>query len=395
LDCNVVNEAEKLKRTDYGSLAWWMLAFAAPGAQAITPPMESSATADPSVSNTSPTARARPGTALDSLPDPGDPAVAGPDALNSGDAAVPPPPLAGNCDTAICLPAPDIPAMPPSPSPKQPQLAGVPIGKPAQRALTQSLAWAENPAAMPQTDGMGRVMFTFGESAPTLVCAPIHVCDIQLQPGEVVQGSPHIGDAVRWKVAPAVSGSDEQKVIHLIVKPTAAGLDTNLIVPTDRHTYHLRLVSSTEHYVTAVAFDYPEEQQQAWANWERQTWQSPPRGPAATGTGGDPNGGMPAVAVDRINFNYRIRVTKGRPSFKAMRAMDDGYHTFVAMNEDLEQAEAPVLVGLSAAGEEQMINYRLKGNLYIADGTYFGLALLAGVGREQQRIELIHSAGRK
>lgn len=261
------------------------------------------------------------------------------------------------------------------------------IGEPAQRAIAESRAWAENPHALPLRDSGGRVVFAFDESAPTIVCATLFVCDIELQPGENVQGAPHIGDSVRWKVAPAVSGSAERKVTHLIVKPTEPGLDTNLIVPTDRRTYHLRLVSSSRVYVSSVAFSYPDEQQSEW----HQLTSNVTSGDGSALSTGD----LPTVAVNRLNFNYRIKVVKGKPAFRPLRAMDDGYHTYIAMNEELPQGEAPVLIGVSASKEEQMINYRLKGNIYVVDGTVPELALVSGVGRKQQRVELTRTPCQK
>jgi type IV secretion system protein VirB9 len=238
-------------------------------------------------------------------------------------------------------------------------------------------------AAAPMQDAAGQIVFTFSDSAPTIVCAPLHVCEVQLQPGEVIEGAPHIGDAVRWKVAPAVSGSEEQRVVHLVMKPTEPGLDTNLIVPTDRRTYHLRLVSSSEHYVSSVAFEYPDDQQRAWQDLAKS---SAPH--SAAGAGANVANDMPTVAVNRLNFNYKIKVVKGKPAFKPLRAMDDGYHTYVAMNDEVPLGEAPVLIGVAANGDEQMINYRLKGNLYVVDGTIFKLALISGVGKNQERVEL-------
>jgi len=260
----------------------------------------------------------------------------------------------------------------------------VQIGPPAQRALAESQAWAENPNAMPTRDNGGRVVFVFSESAPTIVCAPFHLCDIELQPGEVVQGSPHVGDSVRWKIAPALSGGEEHKTVHLIIKPTEAGLDTNLVVPTDRHTYHLRLVSSFDRYVSSVGFFYPEDDLQSWRDFSKSLSSGAAMARAGTAGAGD----MPLVAVNRLNFDYRIKVVKGKPQFKPLRAMDDGYHTYIAMNEDLPQGEAPALLGISRSGEEQMINYRLKDNIYVVDGIQYKLALVSGVGGEQQRVEL-------
>lgn len=294
--------------------------------------------------------------------------------------------VTGDCEEVDCFPSEQPPATVPPLEKKVTLRSAAPavrIGPPARRAITQSHDWAENPKAMPVLDNGGRVVFQFSESAPTIVCAPLRVCDIELEPGETVQGSPHIGDGVRWKVGPAVSGGDDARVTHLIVKPTEPGLDTNLIVPTDRRTYHLRLVSSAEHYVSSVAFDYPDDHQQAWRDLSKAN---------SSSAGGPASSDMPTVAVNRLNFNYKIKVVNGKPKFKPLRAMDDGYHTYIAMNEDLPQREAPVLIGISPDGNEQMINYRLKGNMYVIDGSVHKLALISGVGRKQQRVELTRAA---
>jgi type IV secretion system protein VirB9 len=294
------------------------------------------------------------------------------------------PVLANRCDAPDPADCPAAPvSVPPIQAESRPVDVGVPsrvrIGKPAQRAVTESYNWAENPNAVPVRDAGGRVVFGFSESAPTIVCAPLRVCDIELQVGEAVLGAPHIGDAIRWKVAPAVSGTGEHAVTHLVVKPTEAGLDTNLIVPTDRRTYHLRLVSSVDHYVSSVAFDYPEDNRRAWEELLKAQQINDTTSVSE---------GQPTVAVNRLNFNYKIKVVRGKPSFKPLRAMDDGYHTYIAMNEDMPQREAPALIGISPSGAELMLNYRLKGNLYMVDGTQFKLALISGVGRHQERIEL-------
>jgi type IV secretion system protein TrbG len=259
------------------------------------------------------------------------------------------------------------------------------VSLPAQRAPTESHAEAENPNAMPTRDNGGRVIFVFGESVPTLVCAPLHVCDMELQPGESVRGAPHIGDAVRWKISPALSGADDRKTSHLIIKPTQAGLDTNLVVPTDRHTYHLRLVSSFDRYVSSVAFFYPEEGVQTWNEFDQSVASGAARMATVSTAGGRDN---PTVPVNHLNFDYRITVVKGKPRFKPLRAMDDGYRTYIAMNEDLPRGRAPALIAISRSGAEQMINYRLKGNIYVIDGIAHELALISGAGRGQQRVEL-------
>lgn len=223
----------------------------------------------------------------------------------------------------------------------------------------------------------------FSESAPTVMCSPDHICDMELQPGERVLGAPQVGDEARWKVSPALSGSEDRKTIHLIIKPVEAGLDTNLLVPTDRRTYHVRLVSSFDRYVSSVGFFYPDDPAPGQLSGTAAAVI-----PDIPGMAGLVGGDMPTVAVDRLNFDYKIKVVKGKPLYRPLRVMDDEYHTFIAMNDDLPQGEAPALIAIGRNGQEQMINYRLKGNIYVIDGTVYKLALIAGVGSDQQRIEL-------
>src|SRR5688572_5053717 len=145
------------------------------------------------------------------------PPVESTDTIDSADAATSAQ-TQGDCDEVDCFPT-EEPAAAAPPIEKKVTLRSAPaavrIGPPARRAIRQSHDWAENPDAMPALDTGGRVVFQFSESAPTIVCAPLRVCDIELEPGETVQGSPHIGDGVRWKVGPAVSGSDDARVTHL------------------------------------------------------------------------------------------------------------------------------------------------------------------------------------
>jgi len=71
----------------------------------------------------------------------------------------------------------------------------------AQQAVEFSASWrAQQNGAAPGPDG--RVLFAFGAGLPTVVCAPLRVCLIELQPGEKLVGEPQIGDSVRWNVAP-------------------------------------------------------------------------------------------------------------------------------------------------------------------------------------------------
>src|SRR3977135_4254314 len=73
------------------------------------------------------------------------------------------------------------------------------------------------PSSKPVLTADKSVRFTFGASLPVIICAPLQVCDVELQPGEVVR-SVQVGDNVRWSVEPAVTGVAPLEVQHVIVK---------------------------------------------------------------------------------------------------------------------------------------------------------------------------------
>ena len=71
----------------------------------------------------------------------------------------------------------------------------VPLTPTALEAVRVSERWrGENNAPAAGSDG--RVLYSFGAGLPTVVCAPLRVCMIELQAGEKIVGEPHIGERV-------------------------------------------------------------------------------------------------------------------------------------------------------------------------------------------------------
>jgi len=97
------------------------------------------------------------------------------------------------------------------------------------RGTQLSAQWQHGPGVVARGPD-GKVIFLFGELQPSVVCSPLQVCDIELQPGEIVRDV-LLGDTVRWKVEPATSGAPNGQAVHLIVKPSEAGLVTSMVSP--------------------------------------------------------------------------------------------------------------------------------------------------------------------
>ena len=92
--------------------------------------------------------------------------------------------------------------------------------------------------------------------------APVEITDIALEPGEQLVGSGPVaaGDTVRWIVGDTESGSGPEKRIHILIKPTRPDLISNLVINTDRRTYHLELRSDEKTYMASVSWTYSQDQ---------------------------------------------------------------------------------------------------------------------------------------
>jgi type IV secretion system protein VirB9 len=214
---------------------------------------------------------------------------------------------------------------------------------------------------------------------PTVVCAPLRVCIIELQAGEKLVGEPHIGDSVRWNISPAVFGHDDSATTVIVLKPQSSGLDTNLLVTTDRRAYYLRLLSKPEDYVARVAFAYPEDESKN-AKWQEQIAKQKEQERKNTVAE------LPGNSIDSLCFDYQI---KGKnESLKPVRVFDDGQKTFIQIAHGIENREAPVLVVLGSDGKQQMVNYRVKGDMYIVDRLFDHAELILGTGKKAQKVEI-------
>jgi type IV secretion system protein VirB9 len=244
-----------------------------------------------------------------------------------------------------------------------------------RRSVLLSKEWI-NATENPARGDNGRVVFTFGASLPSVVCSPLHVCDIELQAGEVVNDI-RAGDPVRWKVTPASSGTGASRTTHLTVKPTDSALRTNLDVATDRRMYIIQLVSRTNEWMPSVGFAYPEDAQASWqAYHEAQELQQ-----QATVL---PTGENLAT----LDFDYRI---DGKAvEWKPLRVYTTGQKTYVQFSAAVAHGDLPALVALGTGNVEALVNYRKVGDRFEVDKLLRRFALIRGVGRHQQRIDITY-----
>ena len=242
-----------------------------------------------------------------------------------------------------------------------------------RRAVALSTSWSDN-QDMPARGNEGAVMFTFGSTLPSIVCAPLYVCDVSLQPGEVVNDI-NVGDAVRWKLSPATSGTGPSATTHVIVKPTDAALRTNAIITTDRRVYVLTLVSRQKDWMPRIAFHYPDDAQAEWTAYKAARQAERDTTSSDTGTN-------PAT----LDFGYRLGGDK--PRWRPLRVYTDGAKTYVQFPSAMQSTEAPALVAIGEDGKDQLVNYRLVGDRYVVDKVLGRAALLSGTGKRQVKVKI-------
>lgn len=203
-----------------------------------------------------------------------------------------------------------------------------------------------------------------------LYAAPERVTDIALERGETLVAVA-AGDTARWTVSDAISGAGEARRVHILVKPFSAGLSTNLVITTDRRTYHVELKSLARTAMSGIAWRYPKTGLLALARH--------PEPPLA-----------PGLELEQLRFGYEI--SGDAPPWRPLRAFDNGRQTFIQFPATIGEGEAPPLFVLGADGEPQLVNYRMSGRFYIVD-RLFGAAELR-LGKHSQQVVRISRGGR-
>ncbi len=186
------------------------------------------------------------------------------------------------------------------------------------------------------------------------------ITDIQLQEGEELSGPPVSGDTVRWKISVIQSGKKSKQTTHIILKPLEPDIETNLILTTDKHTYHLKCVSS-DWYMPSVSWNYPQEESAEYQEMFRKEQTEEPL----------------VVTPDKLDFNYEI--DGDSYSWKPLRVFDDGQKTFIQMPHDYRVSEAPVLFVIDEdEADPILVNYRVKGDYYVVDRLFDNAELRVG-----------------
>ena len=253
--------------------------------------------------------------------------------------------------------------------------------EPADETVRVSRANAEARIA-PTREGYVNAIqvWPFTDGALYQVYAAVgRVTMVALQPGEELV-TVAAGDTVRWIVGDTSSGSGADLRVNVLVKPIRSGLKTNLVIITSRRTYLLELTSTEKTWMASVSWEYPRDRMLAL---QRQAQAASAAAPVDSG-----------LSLENLRFRYAIGGSN--PSWKPLRAFDDGQKVYIQFPAGIAQGELPPLFVIGPEGDGQLVNYRFRSPYYIVDRLFGAAELrLGGDKGDVVRIERTDGVARR
>lgn len=197
------------------------------------------------------------------------------------------------------------------------------------------------------------------------------VTDITLQEGEALSdtGAVAAGDTVRWVIGEAASGIGPSRRTHVLVKPTDPGLTTNLVINTDRRTYHVELRSTPATYMASVGWSYPQDELIAIRAGQA----------AAAAVAGM----QVQTGIDPAKLDFGYSLSGASPPWKPVQVFDDGAKTYVLFPATIAQTELPPLFLIGDRNRAELVNYRVVGRYMIVDRLFAAAELRLGTKKPQ------------
>lgn len=99
--------------------------------------------------------------------------------------------------------------------------------------------------------------------------------------------------------------------------------------------------------------------------------------------------------MDLSALNFRYRIEGDRVPWKPVRAFDDGRQVFIEFPAGIAQGEMPPLFVTGAAGDAELVNYRVRGRYMVVDRLFAGAELRLGDKRSERRVRILRTDGKR
>jgi P-type conjugative transfer protein TrbG len=224
-------------------------------------------------------------------------------------------------------------------------------GRKPRGELNQKTQNSDNPVI-----NRTNVVYTYKKNGIyRIYCKEQRLTDIQLQNGETILfiGA---GDTVNWQADKDVSGSGESQQAHIYLKPLRTGISTDLIINTDRHSYHCEIIAGPS-FSPIISWEYPNEKRSSGISAQ------------------EPGQNDINMGGSDIRFNYRVSGLAY--PWKPKMVFSDKIHVYIKMPEEMKSDEAPVLF-IKEGRKVQLVNYRVRNGYYIVDRLFEKAELRCG-----------------
>ena len=238
-------------------------------------------------------------------------------------------------------------------------------------------------------------IFPYGESQPVVRCSLFVVCDIELEPGEIITdvalGAPRL-----WEAREMVSGDPGEPTPHVIVWPLDYDLVTNAIIATTRRTYHLGLVSPPRDEIAGgqtpyhrhISFYYPAETVRRWHTLEEVRKEQAAR--RASEREAAVSIAVGGLDLEQLDLAYDLKADR-RVTWAPDLVFDNGRQVFLHFPSHVRSTNFPTLLVESPEGSLGVANFRVSpdGRWMIFDGVFRRARLVSGTGRSQRKVEIV------
>ena len=257
-------------------------------------------------------------------------------------------------------------------------------GKPAQPNAVQDVQNANAAARVmpaPSAFANAEQVYAFIPGSLYQVFTSVgKVTDIALQPGENLVGTGPVaaGDTARWIIGTTESGVGESRQVHILVKPTLPALATNLVINSDRRTYHIELQALPTTYMASVSWRYPQDELVAVAQRVETERAITPI----------------AQGIDPSHLNFSYRIDGDTVGWKPIRCFDDGQKVYIEMPAASAGTDLPPLFLLGADNMAELVNYRVQNRYLIVDRLLDRAELRLGVKGHQKVVRIRRVGGK-
>ncbi len=259
------------------------------------------------------------------------------------------------------------------------------LAAPPDRAVKPIAAATQAARVEPRSYGWqgASQLFSYAPGGLYQVYAAVgQVTDIMLQEGETLSdtGAVAAGDTVRWVIGEASSGTGPTRRTHILVKPTDPGLKTNLVINTDRRTYHIEIRSTSATYMASVGWSYPQDELIAVR--------------ARSAAANQVTATQVQVGIDPARLDFAYRLSGDTPPWRPVQVFDDGAKTYLLFPANIAQTELPPLFLLGEKNKAELVNYRVSGRYIVVDRLFAVAELRLGTSK-QQIVRIVRTRGQE